>query len=331
MRKNRKMILGNYDPSKKRSKKFFIPLFIVFILLLGSFYQVYGIYAHANQYGRVGKLFDINESMMHLYTSGSSDTPLVFTSNIGTSTPYAQLYPLFSKLSEETTIAVYDKPGYGWSELTKAPRDITTIVSEIHTLLHHANYSFPAIFIAHSMGSLEILRYAQLYPEDVAGIILIDGASPEFCSKFNNIMIIESFLMNGLRNTGLLRLLSGTETIQKTLNPNDTLPSELKTLNSGITLEKFWNRNMIEEKLRVQSNAKTILEQGSLGSIPLRIITSRANPYGTWQTTQAAMLKLSSDSLQTYIEGSVDFIEDQDMGTILNVIDELRASLQEED
>lgn len=331
MPKNRKLILGNYDKKQARSKKFLIYLFIIILLLAGYFYQMYSIYAYANQYGRVGKLVSVNDRMMHLYTSGSSELPFVFAADIGSAVPYVDLYPLFSNFSSgETGIAVYDKPGYGWSELTQAPRDITTIVSEIHTLLHQSNYSFPALFIAHGMGSLEVLRYAQLYPEDVAGIVLIDGAAPEFCSKFNNIMIIESFLMNGLRNLGILRLFQDTETIQHTFNPNDNLPEQLKFLNTGISLEKFWNKNMIEEKLKLQSNAKVILEQGTLGDIPLRVITSRENPYGTWQATQASLLKLSSNSAQTYIEGSVDFIEERDIDTIIDVIETLKVSLQPE-
>ncbi|WP_070000452.1 alpha/beta fold hydrolase [Cellulosilyticum sp. I15G10I2] len=330
MRKNKKMVLGNYDKKQKGSKKIYIYLLIICMLLVGAFYQIYYVYAHANQYGRVGKLIDVNDSMMHLYTSASSGMPLVFASNIGTSVPYAELYPLFSKFSEEAAIAVYDKPGYGWSELTKAPRDVTTIASEIHTLLHNSNHPLPALFIAHSMGSLEVLRYAQLYPEDVAGIVLIDGASPDFCSKYNNIMIVESFLMNGLRNVGLLRLLSDTDAMQKILNTNDMLPEELKTLNSGITLEKLWNRNMIEEKLKLQSNAKMILEGGTLGDIPLHIITSKTNPYGTWQQTQTTLLKFSSNSTQTYMDGSVNFIEEKDMAIIQGVISSLITSLQKE-
>lgn len=331
MNKKNKMTVGHYGKKNKKGTKLFIYLFIIGLILIGMVYQVYSVYIHASEYGRVGKLIDINGHTMHLYTSGSSDIPFVFASNIGSPSPYVEMYPLASKLPEETTMAIYDKPGYGWSDVTKASRDIDTITTEIHDLLHNADYPSPFIWVAHSMGSLEALRYAQLYPDEVAGIILIDGASPEFCSKFNNIMVVESFLMNALRNSGTLRLLKNTEPIQKLLSPNDALPQNLKNMNEGITLEKTWNRNIIEEKLKLQSNAKVILESGSIGTIPLRIITSNTNPYGTWQETQANMHSLSSNSSQTFIEGSVNFIEEKDTDAILSVIEELKLSMLKEE
>ena len=331
MSKNGKLTLGHYGQNQKKSKQLFIYFFIIIILLLGFIYQKYSIYHNASEYGRVGELIDVKGKAMHLYTSGSSDLPLVFASNIGIAAPYTEMIPLAQKFPSETSFAIYDKPGYGWSDITNAPRDIDTIVSEIHTLLQANHYNSPVIFVAHAMGSLEVLRYAQLYPDEVAGIVLIDGASPEFCSEFNNIMIAESFIINGLRNTGALRLLSYTPSMQKTLNPNNTLSTDLQIINKDISLEKLWNKNMIEEKLKLKSNAKTILKAGSIGDVPLRIITSKANPYGNWQESQTSMLQLSSDSSQTYIEGSVNFIENKDVPAILHVIKELKLFLSPEE
>lgn len=331
MSRNGKMRLGNYRKNQKINKTLFIYLFIGITLLLGFVYQKYSIYHNASRYGRVGELVNANGTGIHLYTSGSSEMPLVFASNIGASAPYVEAAPLIQKLPSETAAVVYDRPGYGWSEVTNAPRDINTIVSEIHTVLKASHYDSPIIFVAHSMGSLEALRYAQLYPEEVAGVVLIDGASPEFCSEFNNIMISESFIMNALRNTGILRLLSHTQGIEKVLNPNTSLPQELQALNKDISLEKLWNKNMIEEKMKLKANSKTILKAGSIGNVPLRIITSKTNPYGNWQDSQKAMLKLSTDSSQTFIEGSASFLEEKDFPAILAVINELKLSLMPEE
>ena len=186
-------------------------------------------------------------------------------------------------------VSVYDKPGYGWSETTSAPRDIDTICKEIYTLLHSSEipddedtYIEPFIFVGYGMGSLEVLRYAQLYPEDVAGIVLIEGAAPQFCADFNNIMIMESFLTNGLRNIGVLRLFSGIGMVDNALGTHKDYDPELISLNKGIALEKTWNRNMISEKLNVPDNGQTVIDGGDLGDIPIRIITSHANIYSNW-------------------------------------------------
>ena len=331
MSRNKELSFANTNKSQKKIRKLFIYLIIGALFLLGALYQKWSIYYHANEYGRVGQLVEMSDTSMHLYTSGSSILPFVFASNIGVVSPYVEMQPLVKALPEDTALAVYDKPGYGWSEVTKAPRDIDTITKEIHTLLQSSDQRSPFILIAHSMGSLEIIRYAQIYPDEVAGIVLIDGASPEFCSSFNNIMIAESFIMNALRNTGIMRLLRHTDMIEKTLIPNSAMPADLQTINEGLALEKIWNRNIIEEKLKLQANAQTVIEAGSIGDIPLRIITSKANPYGGWKESQAKLLNLSSDSAQTFIDGSVNYIEEKDIKAISEVLNELKTSLMPEE
>lgn len=330
MIKNRKIVVKRYNRQREKLQKKLVSLLILITILVGAAYQWYGVYSNANKLGRVGSLVEVDGVNMHLFTAGTGDIPVVFTSNIGLTVPYAETYLLHSEISKDTTTLVYDKPGYGWSDLTSAPRDINQITSEIHTLLNKSGQTEPAIFVAHGMGSLEVLRYAQLYPDEVAGIVLIDGAAPTFCESFNNIMIIESFMVNAARNTGLLRLFKGMDYVENTLSLNADLPDDIKRLNMGIGLEKVWNRNIIAEKLKVPENAKVILEGGDLGDIPLRIITSEANPYSSWSRSQANMKKLSTNASQIFIEGSVDYIENKDVDTILTVIRDLLTEIHEE-
>lgn len=324
---------------KEKFKKRLVPLTIIGAIVIGIIYQQLAIYYNASNLGRMGRLVDINGVNMHLYDSGMSDIPIVFTANIGSNVPFVDLYPLHNTLSENHRVMVYDKPGYGWSEYTSASRDIDTICEEIHAVLHSNDvpgdedtYLEPFIYVAQGMGALEAIRYAQLYPEDVAGIIFIEGTSPTFCADYNNIMIIESFLINSLRNTGLLRLISNSNFVMNSLNDNPELSDELRALNKGIGLEKNWNRNVIAEKLNISTNAEVILSNLSeekLGDLPIRVITSEANTYSTWNRTQKALLGLSSDSQQYFIEGSTTLIEENDVPTILAAIEELVTHIHE--
>lgn len=324
---------------KEKFRKRLVPLTIIGAIVIGIIYQQLAIYYNASNLGRMGRLVDINGVNMHLYDSGMSDISIVFTANIGSNVPFVDLYPLHNTLSENHRVMVYDKPGYGWSEYTSASRDIDTICEEIHAVLHSNDvpgdedtYLEPFIYVAQGMGALEAIRYAQLYPEDVAGIVFIEGTSPTFCADYNNIMIIESFLINSLRNTGLLRLISNSNFVMNSLNDNHELSDELRALNKGIGLEKNWNRNVIAEKLNISTNAEVILSNLSeekLGDLPIRVITSEANTYSTWNRTQKALLGLSSDSQQYFIEGSTTLIEENDVPTILAAIEELVTHIHE--
>lgn len=324
---------------KEKVKKRLVPLTILGLIVLGIMYQQLSIYYSASQLGRMGHLIDVNGVNMHLYDSGTGTLPIVFTADIGSNVPYVDLYPIHSALTPHNRVMVYDKPGYGWSDYTSTSRDIDSIVEEIHTVLHSNDvpgdedtYLEPFIYVAQGMGALEAIRYAQLYPEDVAGIVFIEGTSPSFLANYNNIMIIESFLINGLRNIGILRLMGRTHFVSNILNDNPELSPELRILNKGIGLEKNWNRNVIAEKLNVSDNAEIVLatlNEQKLGDLPIRVITSESNIYTTWKQNQRALLDLSTDSKQFIIEGSTNQIEAKDLPTILTAIEELIVHIEE--
>ena len=336
----RQMKIKRTSRRKEKLKKRLVPLTILGLIALGIIYQQLSIYYNASRLGRTGRLIDIDGVNMHLYEAGNSDIPIVFTANIGSNVPYVDLYPLHSALSENHRVMVYDRPGYGWSDYTSKSRDIDQICKEIHTLLHaddvpgdEDTYLEPFVYVAQGMGALEAIRYAQLYPEDVAGIVLIEGTSPSFCADYNNIMIIESFMLNAMRNTGILRLMGNSQFTLRSLTDNAELSDRLRSLNKGIGLEKNWNRNVISEKLSLPDNGQIVLDAiqsgNTLGDIPLRVITSENNTYSTWSRSQKSLLSLSTDSSQTLIEHSTTVIEASDVPTILSTIEDLITHIHE--
>jgi pimeloyl-ACP methyl ester carboxylesterase len=55
------------------------------------------------------------------------------------------------------------------------PRTLSEIARELHTLLQNAGEKPPYIFAAHSFGKSIVLVYSKLYPNEVAGMVLVDG------------------------------------------------------------------------------------------------------------------------------------------------------------
>lgn len=336
---NKRLKVKSFSRKSEKFRKRLVPLTIAGLIALGFTYQQLSIHFTASHLGRMGKLVDINGTNMHLYEAGTGDIPIVFTANIGSNTPYVDLYPVHHILSENYNVMVYDRPGYGWSDITSKPRDIDVICEEIHALLHSDDNPEdedealePFIYVAQGMGALEAIRYAQLYPKDVAGIVFIEGTSPSFCADFNNIMIIESFATNALRNTGVLRLLGNTSYASAIINDNPELSDDLRKLNKGIALNHTWNRNVLAEKLNVTDNAEKVIDnlgENYLGDIPIRVITSEANTYTNWSRCQNALLSLSTDSKQTYITKSTTTIDAIDVPTIVSTIEELVNHVEE--
>ncbi len=52
------------------------------------------------------------------------------------------------------------------------------VATEIHAALHGAGVEGPYVLVAHSLGGLYALEFAELYPDEVAGFVGLDSTSP---------------------------------------------------------------------------------------------------------------------------------------------------------
>jgi pimeloyl-ACP methyl ester carboxylesterase len=74
----------------------------------------------------------------------------------------------------------YDRAGLGQSELGPKPRSAKQIASELHTALQKAEVKPPYVLVGHSLGGMFVRVFADLYPKEVIGIVLIDPSQETF-------------------------------------------------------------------------------------------------------------------------------------------------------
>jgi pimeloyl-ACP methyl ester carboxylesterase len=91
---------------------------------------------------------------------------------------------LQEQLAEYTTVCTYARAGYGWSEPGPLPRHGGRIADELHELLHRAGVEPPCVLVGHSMGGLYVRVFADRYPNEVAGLVLVDPSHPDQLSPF---------------------------------------------------------------------------------------------------------------------------------------------------
>ncbi|MGD0786542.1 MAG: alpha/beta hydrolase [Terracidiphilus sp.] len=70
--------------------------------------------------------------------------------------------------------ASYDRGGLGWSSPCRTARTPGNIAVELHDMLEHAQIKPPYVLVGHSFGGLVMRRYALLFPQEVAGVVLVD-------------------------------------------------------------------------------------------------------------------------------------------------------------
>ena len=78
-----------------------------------------------------------------------------------------------------TRVCVYDRAGRGWSEPATTAQDGEQIATDLHTLLQRANEPGPYVLAGHSFGGLYVLAFAARYPDEVAGMVLVDSTAPK--------------------------------------------------------------------------------------------------------------------------------------------------------
>lgn len=117
--------------------------------------------------------------------SGYRDTSLVWTIDFADSTPPRTM--VMPAVATDTRVCAYDRPGtvssigendlVGRSDTVPQPRTLPDVVEELHALVQAAGIETPFVLAAHSLGGAVARLYASTWPEDVAGMVLIDAYS----------------------------------------------------------------------------------------------------------------------------------------------------------
>ena len=137
-------------------------------------------------YARPQQLIDIGGGRrMNLFCKGSGSPTVVFDSGTGLAGwDWLRVHPAIAR---KTRACVYDRPGFGFSD--PSPRAGTTAhaVDDLHRLLTAANVPPPYVLVGHSYGGMNVQLYAYTHPQQVVGLVNVDGGHEDEAERFNRI------------------------------------------------------------------------------------------------------------------------------------------------
>jgi pimeloyl-ACP methyl ester carboxylesterase len=146
------------------------------VAALGASYNALALRHYRSIAGIPGKLYLVGDYKMHLYCTGQGQPAVILDAGLGDdSLIWAKVQP---HLSMHTTVCAYDRAGFGWSALRPGSRDANSIADQLHGLLSAAKVAPPYILMGHSIAALYVRAYAMRYPAELAGLVLVDGATP---------------------------------------------------------------------------------------------------------------------------------------------------------
>ena len=242
----------------------------------------------------IGTAVEVDGYNMNVYLEGKKSdmqATLVLLSGSGVASPIYDYKILYSKLTDEYQVAVVEKFGYGFSDVSSLPRDVATLVEEDREALKKAGIELPYVLMPHSMSALEATYWADTYPEEVEKIIGLDMAVPDCYIKSNmaNITLMKLMTCFGMHRIPVFCY----------VNQNGLSDSEYEQ-NKLLVYKNSLNTDVYEECKMVLKNAETV---GKLAvpDVPILMFTTdlaQASGYEGWVKAQETFAYYANNCLQ---------------------------------
>ncbi len=122
--------------------------------------------------GADGRLVSAGGHRLFVRTFGDGAPAMVIEPGIGDAGGVWS--PVVNAVMPYTRVVLYDRAGYGQSDVGPMPRGADRVVRELTAMLVNAPVEPPYVVVGHSLGAINALLYASEHPNLVAGLVLLD-------------------------------------------------------------------------------------------------------------------------------------------------------------
>ena len=273
---------------------------VLFILVLvGWISETSAEAADANAYPPPGQMVDVGGYRLHIRCTGTGSPTVVIESGLGDfSATWGWVQP---EVAKTTRVCSYDRAGMGWSEASPEPRTAREFAIELHTLLANANEPGPYVLVGHSLGGYTVRVYANDYPDEVIGVVLIDpqnlsvsgAAAPKPAPKPG-----ANSLPSIMARIGLARLLKGP------LGSVRDLPAGDKEAYTASAVTPRSAQTFLDELKGMSEGGAQARAVTTLGALPLIVLSRGKDMDAESAESQARYLQLSQDNLHLVADQS---------------------------
>jgi pimeloyl-ACP methyl ester carboxylesterase len=274
---------------------------LLVLAVVGAIYQVIATARAERAHPPPGELVDVGGHRLHIHCVGQGSPTVVLDGGTGEMSAHWVLVQ--REVSDTTRVCAYDRAGMGWSEMGPEPRDAKQISGELHTLLTEAGIEGPYVLVGHSFGGLYMQTYAARYPDEVAGVSLVESSHPE---QFSYRPVARDSYEPQKRIFAVASLLARIAVVRLLFKLSPAPPELPQQQRAQIDALSPSTRQVSTYALELRATPQTTTQTRSLRSLgdkPLAVV-SAGTQEPEWLELQDDLATLSSNSMHRVVEGA---------------------------
>jgi pimeloyl-ACP methyl ester carboxylesterase len=314
---------------------------VLLLALAGVSYQALASARDLGRYPPPGRLIDVGGYRLHIDSAGAGSPTVVLEAGWShCSLDWRLVQP---QVAQFTRVCSYDRAGTGWSDEGPAPRTSAQIVRELHALLQAAGIPGPYVLVGHSFGGYNVRLFAHEYPQEVAGLVLVDAIHEDQWARMPESMIRQNkHLVSQLRTGlpwcrfGVLRLFF--------IRSDPRLPSVWQPVDRALKSRSGYLKTICDEASWMEESAAQVKRSAVLPEVPLAVLTaeeiSRHPPLGTsgqdfepwrllWQELQADLASRCPNSVHVTVPNSTHVIQLDQPAAVVEAIRQVVEAARE--